>query len=162
MDLKKDWDMIRQHFNKSVQTSFQVAIASVNSENTPTVTPIGSFILNKNQTGFYFEMYASKLRINGETNPNVCVLGVNTSNWFWLTSLVKGRFDSYPAIKLYGQLGQKRKATDIEINRFKKRVQMFRRLKGYQVLWNDKMEYVREINFHKAEKINLGKTTQHL
>lgn len=162
MDIIKDWHKIRQHFNKSMQTSFHASIASVDADNRPTVTPIGSFILNKNQTGFYFEMYASKLRLNASTNPNICVLGVNSSSWFWLKSLFSGQFNSYPAIKLYGVLGKRRKATELEINRFKKRVKLLSGTKGYKLLWSDKMEYVRDITFNKAEKVNIGKMTGHL
>lgn len=160
MDLKNDWDKIRQHFNNSTSSSFHVSIASVDAENNPTVTPIGSFILNNNQTGFYFEAYARKLPLHAAHNRNVCVLGVNSSSWFWLKSLYSGKFKRYPAVKLYGILGERRKATEIESHRFAKRVSLLSRLKGYDYLWGDKMEYVREITFVKGEQINLGRMTK--
>ncbi|WP_367914524.1 hypothetical protein [Leadbetterella sp. DM7] len=88
-------------------------------------------------------------------------MGVNSSTLFWLTSLFNGKFKSYPAIKLYGQLGDKREATDIEIQRLNKRTSTTKRLKGNNYLWG-KIKSVREITFIKVEKINLGKMTESL
>ncbi len=161
MDIKANWNKIRQHFNKSFRSNFYVSIASVDSENNPTVTPIGSLFLNDNQTGFYFEKYPSKLPIHAKTNRNICVLGVNSSPIFWLKSLFIGKFGSNPAIKLYGELGERRKATEKETNRLNRRLKATKVLKGNKYLW-EKMEFVREITFKKAEKINLGKMTNGL
>lgn len=162
MDLKKDWARIRAHFNKSMSTSFHVSIGSVNQDNQPTVTPVGTFFLNGNQTGFYFEVYATKLPQNATTNPNVCILGVNSSAWLWFKSVLTGRFKYYPAVKLYGKLGVKRKATAIEVSRFNKRMKALKWSKGYKILWGKNMEYVREITINKAEKINLKEMTKSL
>ena len=159
MDIITNWADIRKHFNKSFRTNFHVSIASVDKDNNPTVTPIGSLFLNKNQTGFYFEKFPTKLPKNSETNRQICVLGVNSSIIFWLTSLFTEQFKSYPAIKLYGQLGERRKATDNEKKRLNSRMRMTKWLKGNNYLWGH-MEIVREIKFTKAEKINLGKMTE--
>lgn len=161
MDLITDWNKIREHFNKSFRSNFYVSVASVDSENNPTVTPIGSMFLNDNQTGFYFEKFPSKLPKHAKENPYVCLLGVNSGNLFWLKSLFKGNFSSYPATKLYGKLGEKRKATEKEINRLNRRMKMTKGLKGNTYMWK-KMEYIREIKFTKVEKINLGKMTSEL
>ncbi len=161
MDIKTDWNKIRRHFNKSFRSNFYISIASVDSENNPTVTPIGSLFLNDNQTGFYFEKYPSKLPIHSKTNQNICALGVNSNTIFWLKSLFKGKFSHYPAIKLYGQLGERRKATEKETNRLNRRMKTTKALKGNKYLWG-KMEFIREIAFTRAEKINLGKMTKEL
>jgi hypothetical protein len=161
MDLQTNWLEIRNHFNKSFRTNFHVSIASVDNENNPTVTPIGSLFLNSNQTGFYFEKFPTKLPKNSEQNKNICVLGVNSNALFWLTSLFKGRFSSYPAIKLYGKLGDRRKATEIEIQRLNTRMNATKWLKGNEYLWG-RMEHVRDITFTKAEKVNLGTMTENL
>ena len=158
MDLNKDWGKVRKHFNQSFKTNLHVSFASVDTNNQPTVTPIGSFFLNDNQAGFYFEMFPSKLPSHAETNKKICVLGVNSNRWFWIKSLFKGRFDSYPAVKLYGQLGEKRRATEKEIARLKRRMRYTKGLKGHQYLWG-KMESVREVTFQQAEVINLAKMT---
>lgn len=161
MEIEKDWSNIRTHFNESFRSNFYVSIASVDENNMPTVTPIGSLFLNNNMTGFYFEKYPTKLNKNAKKKNNICALGVISNNWFWLKSLFTGKFNKNPAIKLYGKLGQKRKATKKEVNRLNRRMKSTKGLKGNTYLWG-KMEYVREIKFTKAEKINLGNMTAHL
>jgi hypothetical protein len=161
MDIKTDWNKIRKHFNKSFSSNFYVSVASVDSENNPTVTPIGSLFLNDNQTGFYFEKFPSKLPEHAKVNPKVCLLGVNSGRIFWVKALFKEKFADFPAIKLYGELGEKRKATEKEIARLNRRMKATKGLKGNTYLWGE-MEFVREIKFRKAEKINLGKMTAEL
>ncbi|PKV52717.1 hypothetical protein ATE84_4837 [Aquimarina sp. MAR_2010_214] len=161
MNIQTDWNTIRQHFNKSFKSNFYVSIASVDADNNPTVTPIGSLFLNDNQTGFYFEKFPSKLPDHAKKNKNICALGVNSSRFFWIKSLFKGKFPNHPAVKLYGELGERRKATGKETGRLNRRMKTTKGLKGNTYLWG-KMEYVREIYFTKAEKINLGKMTNEL
>jgi len=161
MDIQTNWIEIRKHFNKCFRTNFHVSIASVDKDDNPTVTPIGSLFLNSNQMGFYFEKFPIKLPENSKVHKNICILGVNSGTIFWLTSLFKGKFESYPAIKLYGQLGDRRKATEIEIKRLNSRMRITKWLKGNNYLWGN-MENIREITFTKAEKINLGKMTKNL
>jgi len=161
MDIQKDWEQIRTHFNKCFRSNFHVSIASIGADHIPTVTPIGSLFLNRDQTGFYFEKYASLLPLHAQTNPRICVLAVYSSTWFWLVSLFRGRFHRYPAIKLYGRLGKKRKATSLEISRLNRRMNGLLRWKGGKYLWGE-MEYVRDITFTRAEKVNLGEMTRKL
>ena len=161
MHISSDWQTIKNHFNKSFSSNLHISIASVDSENNPTVTPIGSLFLNDNQTGFYFEKFPSKLPEHAKTNPNICLLAVNSRRWFWIKALFREKFSDYPAIKLYGKLGIRRKATDKEIRRLNRRMKITNGLKGNTYLWKN-MEFVREIEFTKAEKINLGKMTREL
>ena len=161
MDLINDWDRVRKHFNKSFRSNFHVSIASVDSVNTPTITPIGSLFLNDDRTGFYFEKFPSKLPQHAEQNRKVCLLAVYSGRAFWFKALFVGKFSHYPAVKLYGELGQKRKATPKEIKRLNRRMRYTRGLKGHDYLWK-KMDLVREIRFTKAEMIKLGKMTSHL
>ena len=161
MDLHKDWSKIREHFNRSFKTNFHFSVASLDESGNPTVTPIGSLFLNSDQTGFYFEKFPKQLPKNAVSHPNICILGVNSGIFFWLTSLFKVKFETYPALKLYGQLGERRKANDVEIKRLQKRMSSTKFLKGNQYLWGN-MDYIREIKFTKAEKINLGKMSAEL
>lgn len=161
MEIDRDWPAIRAHFRRCWKINFHVTIASVNAEHHPTVTPIGSLFLNEDRTGFYFEKYPALLPQHALVNPNVCILAVNSSRWFWLVSLFRGRFNTYPAIKLYGLLGQKRSATTDEKKRLLNRMRMTRGSKGYDYLWKN-MEYIRELKFTRAEKINLGNMTDQL
>ena len=161
MDIHKDWLEIRKHFSLSFRSNFHVAVASVDKDNTPTVTPIGSLFLNKDCTGFYFEKYPRKIPEHAGHNKNICVLAVNSNRVFWLKALFKGKFNSYPGLKLYGVLGDRREATDVEISRLNKRMQATRWLKGNHYLWGH-MPYVRDISFTKVEKVNLANMTDHL
>lgn len=161
MDIINDWSKIRTHFNKSFRSNFHVSIASVDSEDNPTVTPIGSLFLNKDQTGYYFEKFPSKLPRYAKINNKICVLAVNSTRWFWLKALYKNKFNNYPGIKLYGKLGERREASEIEKNRLNRRMKGTKRLKGNDYLWGS-MEYVRDIKFTKAETIHLGKMTEGL
>ena len=81
--------------------------------------------------------------------------------WFWIKSLFKGRFNTYPAVKLYGKLGEKRKATDKEVSRLNKRMKASRGLKGNRYLWGE-MYYVRDVKFTDARITQLGKMTEFL
>lgn len=74
MDLIENWGKIRMHFSKSFASSLHVSIASVDTNNNPTVTPIGSLFLNKDQTGFYFEKFPSNLPKHAEENRNICAI----------------------------------------------------------------------------------------
>lgn len=159
MEIESNWKEIRKHFNKSFQTNLHVVIGSVDNDFNPALTPIGSLFLNHDQTGFYFEKYLRKLPDMASSQKNICVLAVNSSKWFWFKSLYRGAFADYPAIKLYGELGCKRIATDVEIQRMKARVRLTKWLKGHHYLWND-MNIVQEVSFTRAEKINLGKMTE--
>lgn len=159
--IHKNWNKIRAHFRICIKRNMHVAIASVNESGLPTITPIGSLFLNEDHTGFYFEKFASKLNKNSKTNKNICILGVNTGKWFWIKSLFKGKFSAYPAVKLYGELGEKRDANPKEFRAFQRRVRSTKKLKGHQYLWND-MSQIREIKFTHAEKINLGSMIKYL
>ena len=161
MDIKENWNEIRKHFNKSFRSNFHVSVASIAAGGVPTTTPIGSLFLNDDQTGFYFEKYPEKLPRYAGVNKKICVLGVNSNTLFWIQSLFRKRFSSYPGLKLYGELGVRRKATDQEIRRLNRRMKATRGLKGNAYLWG-KMKFVREIKFIRVEKINLGKMTEKL
>ena len=161
MDLKSNWTLIRKHFSKSFRTSLCVSIASVDKDNKPTITPIGTVFLNKDQTGFYFEKFPEKIPKNAKTNKNICVLAINSSKWFWIKALYKLKFNAYPAIRLYGELGPKRQATEIETSRLNRRMRTTKGLKGNTYLWGE-MKFIREIKFSTAEGINIGEMTNHL
>lgn len=159
MDINADWKHIRKHFNNSFSQNLFIPIGSVDSDNNPTLTPIGSLFLNNNQTGFYFEKFPTKLPLHAKSNPNICALAVNSSKWFWLKSIIKGKFKTNPGIKLFGTLGERRKATEKEISRLNRRMKSTKGLRGNIYLWK-KMDYVRDITFTKVETINLGIMTE--
>jgi len=156
-----NWDKIRKHFSQSFASSMHVSIASLDENQCPRISPIGSFFLNKDFSGFYFEQYTRQLPRAAKQDQGVCILAVNSSKWFWIKSLFKGQFIDHPAIRLFGELGQRRKATPQEIQALQRRMRATRRLKGHQLLWND-LEYVREVKIIRAEQMKIGKTTNNL
>ena len=161
MDIRADWAKIKNHFRRSFSTSLHYSFSSVDEDNNPTTTPIGSLFLNNDQTGFYFEKYPRNLPKNSKHNKSICVLAVNSSKWFWIKALFKVKFENYPAIKLYGTLSEKRQATDEEIRALQRRMRKSKRLQGHKYLWSN-MDTVRDITFTNAELINLGKMTKDL
>ena len=158
MDLVADWKTIRKQFNRSFRQNLHIPIASIDGDNKPTITPIGSLFLNHDQTGFYFEKFPSTLPKYAKINPSICAVAVNTSKWFWLKAILRGKFNSSPAIKLHGVLGDRRKATLHEIQRLNRRMKSTKGMRGNVYLWSD-MDFIREITFTKAESVKLGKMT---
>ncbi|NND08056.1 MAG: pyridoxamine 5'-phosphate oxidase family protein [Saprospiraceae bacterium] len=159
LDIVEDWQKIRRHFSNSFGSSLHVAIASISADGEPTNTPIGTLFLDKDQTsGFYFEKFPSKLPRSAIENSRICVLAVYSSKVFWIKSLLSIKFSSYPAIKLYGNLGVQRTATAKELRALRRRMRFLSFTGGYKYLWVD-MTQVREVNFSQAEKIELGKMT---
>jgi uncharacterized pyridoxamine 5'-phosphate oxidase family protein len=156
MDLIKDWKIVKKHISESFKTSMHVSIASLTNKGYPSVRPIGTLFLNDNQTGFYFEKFSSGLSQNTKENNKVCVLAVNSSKTFWIKSLFNGSFKKHPALKIYGELGQKRKATKKELYALKRRMRNTKNLKGHKYLWED-MNFVRELTFTEVEVMKLGK-----
>jgi uncharacterized protein len=114
--------------------------------------------LNDNLTGFYFEKFTLGLSKNSERNNKICVLAVNSNKFFWIKSLFKGRFIKHPALKIYGEFSEKRKATQEEKHALSRRMRNTKSLKGHQYLWNN-MDSVRVIKFTKVEPMKLGRMT---
>ncbi len=150
-----NWSQVRSHFRKCQAQNLQQAIATVDELGLPQITPIGTVFLNDDQTGFYFEMYTTTLPDCAETTKRIAILGVNTSKWYWFKALFKGVFYGPPAVKLYGQLGQRRRATEVEMRRLERRLSSAKRMKGYDLLWKN-MAFIREFSIDAYKMIEFG------
>ncbi len=159
MDLITNWKEVKSLFRKSFKSSLHFAIATVTENGAPHVTPIGSLILGKPGHGFYFEEFTRHLPRNLGSNKQICVLAVNSSRWFWLKSLVGGRFTSPPAVRLHGVVGDLREATDTEIALWQKRVKRVSFSKGHAVMWRG-MSMVRDIEFTGIEPVQIVEMTR--
>lgn len=159
MELSENWDEVKRLFRASFRSSFHYAIATVTKDGEPHVTPIGSLILGEPGRGFYFEKFPRHLTENLDVNRQVCVLAVNSSRWFWLRSLVGGRFASPPAVRLHGVAGELREATDTEMALWQRRVKRVRLTKGHALIWRG-MSRVRDIEFTRIEPVNIGEMTR--
>ena len=161
MDIHKNWADVKAVFHDSYKSSFHYAIATVNENGEPHVTPIGSLMLGKPGAGFYFEKFTRQLPRNLDNNKQVCILAVNSSRWFWLKSLLGGRFSSFPAIRLYGIAGDARQASGREIALWQNRVKEVKFTKGHALMWRE-MSVVREIEFTRVEPVHIGGMTHSL
>ncbi|MCA9935931.1 MAG: pyridoxamine 5'-phosphate oxidase family protein [Ardenticatenaceae bacterium] len=158
MQVNENWAEIKQLFRNAFRSSFHYAIATVNENGEPHITPIGSLILGKPGHGVYFEEFPSQLPRNLKTNQHVCVLAVNSDRWFWLKSLIRGRFAEPPAVRLYGTVGEVRPATPKEIQLWQRRVKPVSFTKGHAMMWRQ-MSTVRDIAFSHMEPVRIGDMT---
>lgn len=146
MNLKEDWKKVKSVLEQGQASSIYCSIGTVSPDGTPHITPVGTFFLGEEPTGYFFDHYAKALGENIDQNPNVCVMAVNAGRGFWFRSLLSGRFVSPPGVRLYGRAGPIREATAEEIAKIEKRVKPARWMKGARLLWTD-FTHVRDIEF---------------
>ncbi len=146
MKIGKHWKTIRMVFQEALASSLHYAIATVNEDGSPHVTPIGALFLRGDRTGFYFDVFTSKMSANLARDPRVCVLAVNSSVDYWQKSMFAGRCELPPSFRLTGRVGEKRKATKEELGLWRKHVAFAEGMRGYDMLWKD-MNCVRDITF---------------
>jgi predicted pyridoxine 5'-phosphate oxidase superfamily flavin-nucleotide-binding protein len=161
MQIGKHWEAIRTIFEEGYKSCSHFAVATVNEDGSPHVTPIGALILRENQTGFYFEENPKKTPRNLKKNPRVCVLAVNADKLFWGKALVEGKFAIPPAVRLSGTVGELRTATADEISLWQDKIAIAKGMKGYKLLW-EKMAKVRDITFDSFEPVLMGEMTNGL
>ncbi len=159
MEITTNWTEIKALFRRSFRSSFHYAIATVDENGEPNITPIGSLILGKPGHGVYFEEFPRQLPRNLQANQQVCVLAVDSGIGFWLRSLLRGKFVSPPAVRLYGVAGELREATEKEIELWQRRVRRVRTTKGHKIMWRD-MRMVREVEFTRMEHVQMGEMTR--
>jgi uncharacterized protein len=161
MDLETNWPQIKLAFDAAIKSSLHSAIATVGADGFPHVTPIGFVFLRDDYTAYYFEEYTKRIPENLAHNPRVCLLLVNSSSFFWLSSLFKGKFASSPGIRLMGTAGARRTATEQEKAAYRARVKPLRKLKGYDMIWRD-LGHVRDVALERFEPVSYPQMTEHL
>lgn len=161
MQIQNNWTEIKCVVERGQASTLYCSIASVSPEGIPNITPIGTVFLRDDQTGFYFDQYTSVLARNLEANPEVCLMAVNASPFFWLRSLFAGRFISPPGVRLYGTVGNLRPATHEELQRVENRIRSTRWLKGNRLLWSN-FTHVRDINFTSFRPVVYPSMMDHL
>jgi hypothetical protein len=153
--------MARKVFRRALRTSLHYAMATVGEDGAPHLTPIGSVLLSDPGRGIYFDIFSSQLSQNLDRDPRVCVMAVDSGKSFWLASLARGHFTAPPALRLTATAGPRRPATLSEQRRWLRRVRPVRRLRGHQLLWGN-LTHVRDLTFHTALPVHLGKMTEPL
>jgi uncharacterized protein len=161
MEIGKHWETIRAVFEEGYKSCLHFAVATVNEDGSPHVTPIGALILRDNQTGFYFEENPVRMPRNLQTNPHVCIMALNADKLFWGNALINGKFPTPPAVRLSGIAGKLRKATPDEIALWQEKIAPARGTKGYELLWSH-FSNVREITFDSFEPVAVGEMTSGL
>jgi hypothetical protein len=116
-------------------------------------------VLGKPGCGLYFEKFPHQLPQNFQSSKKVCVLAVNSSMWFWIKSLVRGRFSSPPAVRLHGTVGEKREATEKELALWQKRIRRAGFTRGHAIMWRT-MSKVRDIEFTRVDPVQIGAMTR--
>jgi predicted pyridoxine 5'-phosphate oxidase superfamily flavin-nucleotide-binding protein len=161
LEIGKHWETIRAIFEEGFKSCGHFAVATVNEDGSPHVTPIGALFLRDDQTGFYFEENPKKMPGNLKRNPRVCIMAVNADKAFWGESLVGGKFNSPPAVRLLGRAGELREATADEVAAWKEKIAIAKGTKGYSLLW-EKFSKVRDITFDALEPVLVGEMTRGL
>ena len=161
MSISDKWDTIKELFQTISQGSLHCAVATVDTDGNPHVSPIGSIILGDDCTGYYFEEFPVQLSKNLDESGRVALLAVNGEEKYWFESLSNGKFQSYPGIRLLGKSLGTRKATPAEIDAWHQRVQFAEGLKGHDILWKN-MTTIRELKFDGYKPVFCGEMTAHL
>jgi len=155
MEIGNHWDEIKKIFEEAYKSCFHYAVATVNPDGSPHITPIGGLFLRDDKTGFYFEEFPSRLPQNLDRDPRMSVMAINADKLFWGRALMDGRFPSPPGVRLLGKAGAVREGTEQEIELWQKKVGFTRSMKGYKLMWEG-MHHVRDIKFDAYEPIYLG------
>jgi len=160
-DLKANWPRIVRHFEKSILTSRFFTFATINPDGSAHATPIASLVLTDDCSGYFSDVFQGKMIENINADQRVCILAVRMGFGFWLKALFRGRYDAWPGIRLYGTVGGSRQGRPGEIDRWRKRVNMFKGLKGHTLLWKY-ADRVRDIRFTHYEPLRMGAMTNQL
>ncbi len=158
MENQELWKAVRKTVNQALKSNRFCAVATLNPDGSPRISPIGSLILGEVGKAIYFEEFPVVMRRNLDRDERISVLAVAGGFWFWLKALYQGRFDAPPGLRLIGRAGGRRMATEEEIRQWQKRIRVFRKFKGYKLLWKD-MRHVREVTFDAVEPLRLGPMT---
>lgn len=161
MRIEDHWADIQRVVARGQRSTLHCSIASVGPGGIPNVTPIGTVFLRSDCTGYYFDHYTSALASNVEANPNVCLMAVDSSRWFWFQSFLRGRFAAPPGVRLYGRASHLRPATPGEVGLIEGRVRPTRWLKGSRLLWSG-FSHVRDIVFTSFRPVSYPRMMEHL
>lgn len=156
----QNWEQIRKFWGAASRVTASpnmpyCVFATVDGDGSPRVAPYSSLILGKQKQGIFFDEFSHQLSKNLDRNNNICVLLVKTNKWFWIKTVLFGKFDHAPGIRLMGSVGEKRRATTQELRAFKKPLRKLRIFIGYNPLWGV-MTHVRDIYFESFEPVECG------
>ena len=88
--LKQHWKTIRETVNQALRCNRYCAVATINPDGSPRISPIGSLVLREPGKAVYFEQFPKEMRQNLERDRRVCVLAVSGGFGYWLKALFRG------------------------------------------------------------------------
>ncbi len=129
-----EWQVLR----RTVARAGFCAVASVNADGSPHLTPIGSVWLEKEPgKAMMFQRFTRQLPENAAHEERICLLATRNDAWFWIKALIAGRFATPPGVRILARLGPPRPARPEEVARFHGRMKLFRWTRGFRLLWGE-------------------------
>jgi predicted pyridoxine 5'-phosphate oxidase superfamily flavin-nucleotide-binding protein len=97
----QQWSNILKYFGNCTNATASpslpyCAFSTVNEDGSPRVAPYTSLILGDNGQGFYFDELSQNTSSNLERDQRICVLIVKNNKWFWIKTVIFGRFAVVP------------------------------------------------------------------
>ncbi|MEQ1570570.1 MAG: pyridoxamine 5'-phosphate oxidase family protein [Myxococcota bacterium] len=155
-----EWEAVRPLFRTAFRTSLHFALASVDADGAPRVTPIGTVLLAEPGHALYFELFAHGLGARLSADPRVSVLAVDSGRLLWLRALWQVRFPRPPAARLVGRASpERRPPTEGERRRWERRMGPVARLPGARRLWGE-LPWVRDLWIDRIDRVRIGPLTQ--
>ncbi|MGK2950610.1 MAG: pyridoxamine 5'-phosphate oxidase family protein [Acidimicrobiales bacterium] len=154
------WRTVRRTLARGQRTSLHCAIASTAPDGRAYVSPIGSVRLGPAGTGTYLDVFNAQLRRNLEHDPRVTVMAVDSGLVTWVRALVTGRFATSPGVRLLGEAGPARPASDDEKQAFQRSVRPALLTRGGRAMWGRFDDVVaRDLTFTDVVPVRIGSTT---
>lgn len=153
----QDWLKIRNVFADAQRAAMHCSVSTITSDGFPTSSPIGTLFLHEYKpTGFFFDRYCTSLKQNLPHSSKACIQAVNSSQSFWLKSLMSGKFSSYPGVRLYAEISELRPATEAELELVHRRIKLLRWTKGSRLIWSD-FTHVRDFQAYSFKWVEYPK-----
>jgi hypothetical protein len=131
------WRTAKAVVRRARSSSLHCAIASIEADGSPHVTPIGSVMLGDPGQAVYLDVFNVALGRNLDRDPRCAVLAVDSSKLTWARALLTGQFDAPPGVRLIGTVGPARTATSEERERFGRAVRSALHTRGGRRMWGN-------------------------
>ena len=157
------WATAKAVVHRARASSLHCAVASINADGSPHVTPIGSVMLGAPGEAIYFDVFNVTLGRNLDHDPRCAILAVDSRKATWVRALLAARFDVPPGVRLIGTVGPARPVTEAEIERFRRAARAALRTKGGRQLWGHPERFqARDVTVTGVIPVRIPAMTQHL
>ena len=157
------WRTARAVVRRTRTSTLHCAIASIDAEGWPHVTPIGSVMLGEPGQAVYLDVFNVALGRNLDRDPHCSILAVDSRKLTWARALFEGRFDVPPGVRLVGTVSPARDATTAEVERFRRNVRAAMHTKGGRRMWGNHAQlHARDVTITGVVPVRVPGMTQHL